>query len=134
MISSTRTIPAPPDRVYAVLADVAHWPDWLDTVDELTLLDGAASPPSVGDRATIRQPKLPAATWTVTEVEPGHHFTWESTAPGLRFVGRHVVEPAGEDSVGRGLSGQEGMSGEQTFTNPLLPSGPDPYSCYKDGY
>jgi GH43 family beta-xylosidase len=21
-----------------------------------------------------------------------------------------------------------------TFTNPLLPSGPDPYSCYKDGY
>ena len=22
----------------------------------------------------------------------------------------------------------------QTFTNPLLPSGPDPYSFYKDGY
>jgi len=23
---------------------------------------------------------------------------------------------------------------DQTFTNPLLPSGPDPYTFYKDGY
>ena len=98
MISATRSVPVPPGEVYAVLADVARWPDWLDTVDELTLLDGAASPPAVGDRARIRQPRLPAATWTVTEVEPGHHFTWESTAPGLRFVGHHVVEAEGEGS------------------------------------
>jgi uncharacterized protein YndB with AHSA1/START domain len=96
MISSTRTIAAPVEQVYAVIADVALWPDWLDTVDELTLLDGAGSPPAVGDRATIRQPRLPAATWTVTDVEPGHHFTWESTAPGLRFVGHHVVEASGD--------------------------------------
>jgi uncharacterized protein YndB with AHSA1/START domain len=96
MISTTRSIPAPPAEVYAALADVAHWPDWLDTVDELHLLDGAASPPAVGDRATIRQPRLPKATWTVTEVEPGHHFTWESKAPGLRFVGHHLVEPDGD--------------------------------------
>src|SRR5690349_2025800 len=96
MITSTRTIPAPPDRVYAVLAHVAHGPDWLGTVNRLTLLDGAASAPAVGDRATIRQPRLPAATWTVIEAETGHHFTWESTAPGLRFTGHHVVEPSGD--------------------------------------
>ena len=51
MISTTRSIPAPPAEVYAALADVAHWPDWLDTVDELHLLEGATSPPAVGDRA-----------------------------------------------------------------------------------
>ena len=96
MISHTRTIPAPADQVYAVIADVAAWPEWLDTVDRLTLLGEAQSPPAVGDRASIRQPRLPAATWTVTEVEPGHHFTWESTAPGLRFVGHHVVEPTAD--------------------------------------
>ena len=98
MIQSVRRIPAPAEQVYAVLADVARWPEWLDTVDALVLLDGAASPPGVGDRARIRQPRLPAATWTVTEVVPGHHFTWASTAPGLRFAGHHVVEPDGPDA------------------------------------
>ena len=113
MISTTRTIAAPPDRVYAVLADVAHWPDWLDTVDDLTLLDGPTSPPAVGHRARIRQPRLPAATWTVTEVEPGHHFTWESTAPGLRFTGHHVVEPApqGGSTVTLGIDQQGPLRG-----------------------
>jgi uncharacterized protein YndB with AHSA1/START domain len=112
MIASTRFIPAPPRQVYAVLADVARWPDWLDTVDALTLLDGASSPPAVGDRARIRQPKLPPATWTVTEVEPGHHFTWASTAPGLRFTGHHVVEAAeGGSRVTLGIDQQGALRG-----------------------
>ncbi|HVW60570.1 MAG TPA: family 43 glycosylhydrolase, partial [Puia sp.] len=52
----------------------------------------------------------------------------------LRISAFPVVEAAGGDPVGRGLSGEGAMGGEGTFTNPLLPSGPDPYSFYKDGY
>jgi hypothetical protein len=46
----------------------------------------------------IRQPKFPPAFWTLTVIEPGHSFTWISTAPGLRVVARHGVEPTARGS------------------------------------
>lgn len=47
----------------------------------------------------------------------------------LRISAFPVVERAGGEG-----SSQGEMSGEGTFMNPLLPSGADPYSFYKDGY
>ena len=66
-----------------------------------------------GATATIAQPRLPKATWTVTEIEPGHHFTWESSAPGMRFTGHHVVEPdgAGGSRVNLGIDQQGPLRG-----------------------
>jgi hypothetical protein len=55
-----------------------------------------SGPLAVGTTARIRQPKLPAATWTVIEVVPGRSFTWESKAPGSRATGWHEVTPAGD--------------------------------------
>jgi len=51
-----------------------------------------------------------------------------------------TVANTGGPGPGAGISGEatagpaDGGHGTGTYTNPLLPSGPDPYSCYKDGY
>jgi hypothetical protein len=58
-------------------------------------LDG---PMAAGGQARIRQPKLPAVTWTITEVVPGRSFTWHSTGPGSRATGWHEVMPTGDDT------------------------------------
>lgn len=88
---ATRSIAAAPSEVYAAISDVDRWPEWLDTVHSVERLD--EGPLRIGSRVRIRQPKLPTAVWEVTDVVAGHHFTWEATGPGLRSIGRHVVEP-----------------------------------------
>ena len=88
----TTSIAAPADQVWAILADVERWPTWTASMTSVEL----AGPLSAGATARIRQPRLPATTWTVSEVVPGRSFTWRSVAPGSRAVGEHEVTPTGE--------------------------------------
>ncbi|MGW6445696.1 SRPBCC family protein [Lentzea sp. NPDC055074] len=90
-LEHTITIAAPPERVWAVLIDVERWPERIPTVDSVELLD--TGPFVVGSRARLRQPKLPEAVWTVTELTEGTSYTWESRSPGVLGVASHVVEP-----------------------------------------
>jgi carbon monoxide dehydrogenase subunit G len=39
VFSVTVEIPAPPDRVWAVLADIERWPEWTPTVTRIQRLD-----------------------------------------------------------------------------------------------
>ena len=96
LFETHRHIDAAPARVWEVLHDVARWPEWTPTVTSVTLLEGDEM--AVGLRAALRQPRLPRAEWTVTEVVPGTSFTWEATGPGLRTVAHHVVAPDGDGS------------------------------------
>lgn len=93
---TTRQVDAPPERVWEVMIDVARWPEWTPTVTSVEPLDGG--PLAVGSRVRIRQPRLATATWVVTEVAPGHRFTWEATAPGIRSVATHEVVAEGYGS------------------------------------
>jgi uncharacterized protein YndB with AHSA1/START domain len=85
-------IPAPPERVWAVLADIERWSEWTPTVTRIQRLD--RGPLAVGSRVRIRQPKLPPATWQVSALQPGRSFTWITRSPGVCVMGEHEVEPA----------------------------------------
>lgn len=95
--SVTAEIAAPLGRVWAVMSDVDRWHEWTPSITSVTRVDGR--PLEVGTRVVIRQPKFPAARWTVTTLVPGERFVWTSTAPGLRVVGTHAVAPAESGSV-----------------------------------
>jgi hypothetical protein len=109
--------PAEPDRLWAVVKDVARWPEWVDVYD--LVRPESAGPMAVGDRFHVKQRGLAAGDWTVTELEEGRVFTWESRQPGVRITGRHVVstEPGGGSRLRLGLEMTGWASG---ITNVLL--------------
>lgn len=91
LFRSTAYVEASPAAVFEVYADVEGWPGWTSSVTEVRRLD--TGPLRVGSRARVRQPRLPVGDWTVIDVTPGRAFTWERRGPGLRTVGRHLLEP-----------------------------------------
>ncbi len=89
-------IAALPARVWAVMCDAERWPEWTTTVTSIRRRDGG--PLAVGSRVWIRQPNLPPAAWTVTELENGRGFTWVSGGPGMRVTARHWIDPVASGS------------------------------------
>jgi carbon monoxide dehydrogenase subunit G len=85
------TIAAAPERVWALIVDVARWPERIPTVDAAERLD--EGPLAVGSQTRLTQPRLPTAVWTVTELTDGSSYTWESTSPGVTVTASHLVEP-----------------------------------------
>jgi hypothetical protein len=93
---TSTTTPADPSRLWAVLSDVERWPEWIEVYEEVRREESGAL--ALGDSAHVKQKGLAAGDWTVTELEEGTMFSWESRQPGVRLVGRHVVTPAAEGS------------------------------------
>lgn len=95
MITETGiAIDAPAALVWDVFADVEHWPDWTASVTRLVALDGPGI--AVGKRFRIKQPKMPALVWQVTDVTPGVSWTWEQRSPGGLALAHHTVTAIGE--------------------------------------
>jgi carbon monoxide dehydrogenase subunit G len=91
----TFDVDAPADRVVEVMKDIDRWPEWTPTVKRVTRFDAGEF--RVGSRVMISQPKFPPAVWKATRIEP-LGFTWVSSAPGMRVVANHYVEPLGPNS------------------------------------
>jgi uncharacterized protein YndB with AHSA1/START domain len=89
---TTIEIAADPDRVWSTWIDVERWPEWTQSVVTARRLDDGEF--GVGSRTRIKQPKLPAAVWEVTEAEPGRSFVWVTRTGGLTMIASHVVEPS----------------------------------------
>lgn len=92
MIEVTRHTLLPADALWPVISQVRDWPAWLPTVDAVNALQ-PDRPDEVGASYVVQQPRLPRATWTITEWRPGRSFTWESRATGVTSVGRHELHP-----------------------------------------
>jgi len=90
-----RPIDAPAETAWRIVADVERWPEWTPTVTSVERR--SEGPIGVGARFRIRQPKLAAATWTITEWIAGQAFTWVARSPGFRIVADHEIraEPRG---------------------------------------
>jgi hypothetical protein len=68
-----------------VLSDVERWSEWTPTVKRIQRLE--QGPLTVGSRARIQPPRLPAAVWEVTQLQEGRGFTWVTRSPGVRVLG-----------------------------------------------
>jgi uncharacterized protein YndB with AHSA1/START domain len=88
--TSTKTA-AEPSRLWAVLTDVESWPEWIEVYEEVRRT--ASGPLTEGERVHIKQKGLAAGDWTVSELEEGKVFGWESKQPGVQLVARHIVTP-----------------------------------------
>lgn len=86
-------ISASPARVWDVTLDLARWPEWNPTVTAVEVLD--PGPVRVGTRARLTQPGNRPAIWTVTRIEDGRLFGWETRALGMVVTARHDLQPIG---------------------------------------
>jgi hypothetical protein len=46
---------------------------------------------TVGSRVEVRQPLLPTAIWTVTDLVSGGNFTWRAMSPGVTTTTGHEL-------------------------------------------
>ena len=95
---ATTIVAAPAERIWPVLADVARWPQWLPTVTSVEPLGQA--PLALGASYRIVQPRLRPGVWSVVELVPGSHFSWQSRAPGVRVLATHVLRPISSNATG----------------------------------
>ncbi|HQH07357.1 MAG TPA: SRPBCC family protein [Phycicoccus sp.] len=90
MLSTYAVSSARAEDLWAVVSDVAAWPDRLPTFTSVVHVDEAA-PIGPGSRFNVRQPGLPPTTYEVTEWTPGHGFTWVARSLGVTTTATHVV-------------------------------------------
>ena len=90
----TVTIDAPADVVWDLTLDVTHWPEITPTMTRIERLDDG--PMRVGSSARVKQPRQTAAVWTVTRLEEGREFTWQTRRMGMTMTGSHLLEPLGD--------------------------------------
>lgn len=86
-----------PEDVWRLFVDLERWPEMTKSMLEVRRLD--SGPLRVGSEAIVRQPGLPRTRWRVTELQPGHSFTWESAAGGVTTAGSHIVEADGQGAM-----------------------------------
>ena len=94
-MSATIQIDAPPEAVWAVLTDLARYPEWNPLFRE------ASGEVAVGSRITLRSVhpangRLMTVRPRITAADPGAELSWVSSLPGIiSGVHRFALTPAG---------------------------------------
>ena len=78
--------------VWAVLVNIEAWPQWTESVTSVQSLDEA--PLRTGGRVRIKQPKMVAFTWEVTELTEPRSFSWKTKALGVTTTAHHILTQA----------------------------------------
>ena len=108
-VGATVDIQAEPSRVWEIFADPQHWPEWTPSVTSIEPLDGPRI--EVGHRFRIKQPRLPALIWEVTETDARRSWTWVVRRPGAVTSATHVVEASGSGTRVTQVIDQRGLIG-----------------------
>lgn len=96
VLEDTIEIHAPADRVWQVTIDVEAWPQWSPVMERIRREDSGDF--KLGSSALIKQKQMPETRWTVTEIDPGHHFSWQARVFGIDMIATHIITP-GERAV-----------------------------------
>jgi len=108
--SDTVTIEAPPAVVWDVYSDIEHWPEWTASVTTAHL--DPSAPLALDSRASIKQPRLPRVTWTVTQIDPQRSWQWANHTVGAHTTADHRLTPLGSGRTQVDLSiDQRGVLG-----------------------
>jgi uncharacterized protein YndB with AHSA1/START domain len=88
-------IEAKPKRVWEALMDIESWPEWTASMTWLKRVEDG--PLQDGSDVQIKQPRLRATVWTVTDLVPGERFTWRNSGAGVTTEADHelVANPDG---------------------------------------
>ena len=86
-------IDAEREAVWAVLIDVEHWPRWTSSMQ--SVLRVGHDPLAVGSEVRVKQPKLAASRWRITELDPPRSFSWVSHSAGVTTVADHELADHG---------------------------------------
>jgi uncharacterized membrane protein len=97
LFETTIEIEAPREKVWSTLVDVERWPEWTASMTSIELLTGAPLAPS--SRLRVKQPRMRALVWEVTDLVPGEAFTWRSSILGVTSVGTHRIAAASDHAV-----------------------------------
>jgi uncharacterized membrane protein len=84
------TIGAPAEVVWRLTADVERWPEYTPTMRKVQRLDDG--PLRVGSTARVEQPAQTPAVWTVSTLDEGRVFAWQTRRMGLTLTGSHTIE------------------------------------------
>lgn len=84
-------IEAPTQVVWDVLMDVRSWPEWTESMTWLAQV--GPEPLGAGSEVQIKQPRLRATVWTVTQLDPGRSFTWRNAGAGVVTEADHELTP-----------------------------------------
>lgn len=87
-------VAAPPERAWAILADVERWPEWTASTRSVRRLE--EGPLQAGSTARVEQPGLAPMTYRVTGFTPGADFTWVARRAGIQVVAAHRLAPRGD--------------------------------------
>ena len=94
---ASSTISAAPDRIWSILTDGAHYPDWDPGVVKV---DGTIAP---GETIKVVSKAAPGRTFPVkvSAFDPGKSMTWSGGMPLGLFKGvrTFTLTPAGDGSV-----------------------------------
>lgn len=90
-------IAATPEKVWAALTDVVRWPEWTASVTKVELLGGEHL--ALESKVRIKQPRMPALVWKITEFDPDHSFSWQNTSTGVTTIGSHLIKASTNNRV-----------------------------------
>lgn len=76
-------------KAWEATVDIDNWPVWAPTVQTARRLDKLHF--GIGSQACIKQPMQSQKIWTVTDIEFGRFFTWETSGRALVMQATHRV-------------------------------------------